>query len=202
MDDAKRKWLALGGGCVFGVGWLVFIGSSANYNRCFYADLSRDPCGWGTAVPVVNISQGASNSSTSNSNSSATSMNFDGGKSSIPPGSVGVLGGWEPPSGKIGIVALPGLIALVSLFMVNTVELPDLGEDSRASSLGKLFLKSWLFIGFVLAFCAVAAAIAIFVVIFAQNPLAHNEPGVAAIIQVILILISATLLWRARVVPP
>ncbi len=179
---------------------MAFIGSSANYNRCFYADLSRDPCGWGTSVPIINISQ-------SSSTGTATTV---GSASSIPSGSVGVLGGWEPPSGKIGVIVLPGLIAIVSLFMINTVESADLREDSRLSQSGKLFLKvdlfdsncivcdsvppvrsswracsqSWLFVGFVLAFSAIASAIAIFVVIFALNPLAHYEPGIAAIFQV------------------
>ena len=52
----------------------------------------------------------------------------------------GVMG-LEAPSGRIGIIALPGIIAIVSLFFVNTVELYHLQDDGGLTECNKLFWK-------------------------------------------------------------
>lgn len=74
-------------------------------------------------------------------NISISNVQQNGSDSQLLPVTVGVELGLEAPSGRIGIIALPGIIAIVSLFFVNTVELYHLQDDGGLTECNKLFLK-------------------------------------------------------------
>jgi hypothetical protein len=105
----------------------------ADYSRCFAADISQDPCKWGlsssntSSLPVAFSNMTTSRRSGLDSNSSVV-------------GTVGDAGGWKPLSSN-GIVVLPGILALLSLFFVNTVEHFHLSGDAQLSVIAKIFLK-------------------------------------------------------------
>ena len=70
-------------------------------------------------------------------------------------------GGWEPIAGIYKIVYLPGVLAMIALFVVNTVDSRDLNEEYTETAVGAVpgALKMWLFGGMVLGMVSVLIAI-------------------------------------------
>lgn len=70
-------------------------------------------------------------------------------------------GGWEPISGRYKVVYVPGVLAMIALFMVNTVDLADLNEEHTQTAIGAVpsALKMWLCGGLVLSAVSIIMSI-------------------------------------------
>ncbi len=108
----------------FGQGWLVFIDGFANYHRCHNADFNHDPCKW-----------------LNTSNTSIVPLDSRNISNVTTDINVGVQSSLAEPSGSVDIMALPGILAIISLFFVNTVEHYHLRADSGLSDWNQIFIK-------------------------------------------------------------
>lgn len=82
-----------------------------------------------------------------------------------------------------------GIFGTVSFFMVNTVKNSHINENSDES--GARIAKIWLLIGFVMGFASVIAAVWIMIDDFINNEKKDNWPGVALLMQNLLILVGS-----------
>ncbi|CAD7080795.1 unnamed protein product [Hermetia illucens] len=86
-----------------------------------------------------------------------------------------------------------GVVGTISFFMVNTVKNSHLSEDNFGSRTH--LAKIWLLIGFMLGFSAIIASVWIMVADFTSKDKVETWPGVAILLQNVLILIS-NLIYR------
>uniref|UniRef100_A0A7S0N335 Transmembrane protein 50A n=1 Tax=Cryptomonas curvata TaxID=233186 RepID=A0A7S0N335_9CRYP len=171
--EGQKRLLAVFGGMIFGVGWLVFIDSIVVYNTCRQNLPEEDPCHWGIVQ-----------------------------NKSLPPGSVQPpqpYGGWKAIDGQAALVYLPGALLLVSLFMINTVEARDLAGDKDWVAGGSpAAIKAWLLVGFGLGFAGLAVSVWAHAALFADKPDTKPGPGVGGITLAVLCMVSSLVLWAAR----
>mmetsp|Transcript_3495 Transcript_3495/g.6566 ORF Transcript_3495/g.6566 Transcript_3495/m.6566 type:complete len:204 (-) Transcript_3495:86-697(-) len=108
-------------------------------------------------------------------------------------------GGWHGLTGQYHLVWLPGALAMISLFFINTVEARHLTTEADLISGGQtVALKIWLCFGFLVGIGAIVAAFYVYVELFTRNDAIQNGPGLAAIIQTLLLLIASLLFWLGR----
>jgi len=175
--EPGRRQFSLLSGIIFGVGWLTFLDSVAYNNYCIGGlKIGQDPCHWGFAP-----------------NSTAP----------IPAGSTPPpytpWQGWQDLGGRRALVFVPAILALISIIMVNTVDLKDLEIDSdwvKGGSPG--ILRFWMFLGAVAGFSGLAMSIWVHVTEFSQKPDVKDGPGVGGMLGVMMITISSLGLWLAR----
>lgn len=93
-----------------------------------------------------------------------------------------------------GLIYLPGIMATISLFMVNTVLPEDLNDDQVG---GKL--KVWLFLSIMIGMTAIIVAVWVLADIYIQkHPHNTNVAAIGALVQTVLIFISALVFWVAK----
>jgi len=127
---------------------------------------------------------------------------WPGGQPTSTPAPPPPHGGWEPISGRYKIVYVPGIFAMLALFMVNTVNAQDLNEEHNETAVGAVpgALKLWLCGGMTLGIVSVIMAIWSYVDVWARHGDVKNVPGLAAITQSLLIVISAAAFFVARAI--
>lgn len=89
-----------------------------------------------------------------------------------------------PITGPAGLIYLPGILACISLFMVNTVVKQHLEDDGVGPK-----LKVWLFFATIIGFSAGAVAIWVLITQYLNNPGGVTSPGIGAVVQTFCILI-------------
>ncbi|XP_017480593.1 PREDICTED: transmembrane protein 50A [Rhagoletis zephyria] len=83
-----------------------------------------------------------------------------------------------------------GVFGTISFFMVNTVKNSHISEENTSES-GAQIAKIWLLIGFVMGFASIVAAVWVMIDDFINNTKKDNWPGVALLMQNVLILIGS-----------
>lgn len=82
-----------------------------------------------------------------------------------------------------------GIFGTISFFMVNAVKNSHINENSDES--GARIAKIWLLIGFIMGFASVMAAVWIMIEDYINNKDKNNWPGVALLLQNVLILVGS-----------
>jgi len=91
---------------------------------------------------------------------------------------------------------VPGIIATVALFMTNIVNLEALNPYSWLFEDGvSTRIRAWLFLSFVLNFGAITASIWLLVAKFHTD---DQWPGIAMVLQSVILFISSLLLMWAK----
>lgn len=213
--EVRRRQGSLVAGVLFGIGWLVFIDAIAHFNACWDRVDYGDPCHWGAAPVNGTLTPHATPSPTE----SPSHNNFLPGilpdvpdvfpdhypwdPANPPPATPPPPpphGGWEPISGRYKIVYVPGILATVALFMVNTVDAKDLDAEHTETAVGAVpgALKLWLWGGMVLGVVSIVIAISSFVDSWSRFGDVKDGPGLAAVMQSIFIVVSAATFFVAR----
>ncbi|KAJ6641708.1 Transmembrane protein [Pseudolycoriella hygida] len=93
-----------------------------------------------------------------------------------------------------------GILGTISLFMVNSVTQAQLSGDSyNGGFLEARGARIWIFIGFVLGFAAIIAAIWVMVASFSTDSQKSNWPGVSLLLQNVFIFVSSLVYKFGRV---
>ncbi|EKX47761.1 hypothetical protein GUITHDRAFT_162568 [Guillardia theta CCMP2712] len=197
--EVQRRQLALLAGAFFGVGWLVFIDSLLQFNRCWDQLDYGDPCSWGPAPLNATSKYVHTPDSPPPSFNPFPPWPGGGGQPTTTPEPV-THKGWSGLDGKYKLVYIPGIIALVSLFFVNTVNVRDLSEDTTevAEGASPVALKVWLFTGMIIGFTSIALSIWVYADLFSRSPNIQDDPALAAMIQTIFIAIASYVFFIAR----
>mmetsp|Transcript_10743 Transcript_10743/g.15398 ORF Transcript_10743/g.15398 Transcript_10743/m.15398 type:complete len:226 (-) Transcript_10743:183-860(-) len=207
--EVKRRQCSLVAGMLFGVGWLVFIDSIVNFNACWDRVDYGDPCQWGRAPVNGTHTPHGTPAPSPESNNIWPMPDWPipawvpgQGPHTTTPAPPPPHGGWEPISGRYKIVYVPGIFAMMALFMVNSVNAQDLSEDHTETAVGAVpgALKLWLSGGMTLGIVAVIMAIWSYVDVWARHDDIKDGPGSAAITQSLLIVISAAVFFVARAI--
>jgi len=101
----------------------------------------------------------------------------------------------------LGTHYIPGIVSTIALIMINIVSWNDLNGDFMFGDGVSTKAKVWLFVSFIIAFGALIAGCWIGVTrwFISTNPKPDSVwPGVAIILQNILIFVSATLYRFAK----
>eukprot|EP00283_Hemiselmis_rufescens_P008111 CAMPEP_0173421672 /NCGR_PEP_ID=MMETSP1357-20121228/2699_1 /TAXON_ID=77926 /ORGANISM="Hemiselmis rufescens, Strain PCC563" /LENGTH=197 /DNA_ID=CAMNT_0014384613 /DNA_START=68 /DNA_END=661 /DNA_ORIENTATION=- len=175
--EGGRKLFAMISGIIFGVGVLTFLDAIAYNNYCLGGiKIGEDPCHWGYAP-----------------NSTAP----------LPPNTtpppMNQFHGWQVLDGRRGLVFVPFFLALISLFMVNAVDLNDLKIDPDwvvGGSPG--MIRLWMFVGAASGFSGLSMSIWVHVTEFSQQPDTKDGPGIGNMLCVLMITISSLGMWLAR----
>lgn len=205
--EVKRRQLSLVAGVLFGVGWLVFVDSIVQFNACWDRVDYGDPCFWGrpgngTLTPHGTPAPGPPSK---NSNWFPDLPDLPDPTNLFPghtttPAPPPPNGGWEPISGRYKIVYVPGILAMIALFMVNTVDPADLNEERTETAIGAVpsALKMWLCGGLVLSVVSIIMSIWSYASSWSRYVDVKDGPGLAAITQSVMIAISTATFFVAR----
>mmetsp|Transcript_18825 Transcript_18825/g.44089 ORF Transcript_18825/g.44089 Transcript_18825/m.44089 type:complete len:146 (-) Transcript_18825:80-517(-) len=93
-----------------------------------------------------------------------------------------------------GLVYLPGLLAVIALFMINTVNPEDLSNDQIANK-----LKLWLFFSIIIGMGAIIVAVWVLVDVYINRNADNSKAAaVGSVVQTVLIMISSLVFWVAK----
>jgi len=168
MGEGHARRLSFAGGILFGIGWLVFIDSLAHFNACLDSVDLDDVCRWGPAP----------------TNGTLTPRPAPPPAPTPAPSPINPFGpppphkGWQSIHGSYKWVYIPGLMAMVSLFMINTVDAKHLSYEyaEMAEGASPTALRIWLMTGLLLGLGAIIQAVYIFVNLFNRYADIHSAP--------------------------
>jgi len=185
------------GGIVFGIGWLVFIDSLAHFNACIDSVELEDVCRWGPAPTNGTLYPKPVLPGTP----SPTPSPWNPFNPPTPtPAPVIMHKGWQSIHGSFKWVYVPGALAMVGLFMINTVDVKHLSHEysDMAHGASPAALRLWLMAGLMVGLGAMIQSIYLYVNLFARYVDVHSAPGLAAMIQTALIAIGSLVFWIGR----
>mmetsp|Transcript_32079 Transcript_32079/g.75646 ORF Transcript_32079/g.75646 Transcript_32079/m.75646 type:complete len:223 (-) Transcript_32079:394-1062(-) len=206
--ELKRRQISMLAGVVFGMGWIIFIDGIVHFNGCRDAVDKGDPCKWGDApLNMTDILDVPGDEGDKNKPWAPWPDPSKIGPNDFnpwhhvetTPAPPPKHRGWRGLSGRFGLVYLPGFLAMISIFFVNTIDARHLTTEAGWSSGGTdIALQIWLFFGAVAGFSAITMAVWVHVDLFARHDDIKDGPGIAGIIQVLCFLISSLLFWIGR----
>ena len=197
MGEGTARQLSFCGGVIFGIGWLIFIESVAHFNSCLDSVDWTDACKWGPAPQ----------------NGTLTPRSVPPGPAPTPapwspfspspsptPAPAEPHRGWQSIHGSYKWVYIPGVLAMLGLFMINTVDAKHLSNEYADMAYGAspTALRIWLMCGLLLGLGAIMQAVYLFVNLFDRYVDMHPGPGLAAIFQTICIAVASLVFWIGR----
>eukprot|EP00899_Mesostigma_viride_P004253 jgi/Mesvir1/13829/Mv15979-RA.1 len=93
---------------------------------------------------------------------------------------------------------LPGIVAVIAIIMINLVDKRDLNENSVYDEGAGCRSRTFLFLSYLISFGALGGATWVLVAGYASKAGVDTWPGVASIIQCILIITSGIIYWTSR----
>ncbi|GAB0100868.1 transmembrane protein 50B [Sergentomyia squamirostris] len=97
----------------------------------------------------------------------------------------------ESGGGLDGAHHICGILGSVSFFMVNAVSNSMISESYSGGRLSQRGARIWLFVGFVLGFAAIIAAVWIMIAEFSLPDTKAKWPGVALLLQNLFIFLGS-----------
>eukprot|EP00762_Andalucia_godoyi_P001547 ANDGO_00268.mRNA.1 Transmembrane protein 50 homolog len=100
-----------------------------------------------------------------------------------------------------GAYVLPGIFGSIGLLMLNVLDYNALKTDSLSSSSNPALAKGWLFFALLTSMASFVAAIWIAVDRWLQSNSGDQWPGIAIVLQNIIIFLTAVVWWWVRSMP-
>eukprot|EP00163_Fabomonas_tropica_P032075 TRINITY_DN7900_c0_g1_i2.p1 TRINITY_DN7900_c0_g1~~TRINITY_DN7900_c0_g1_i2.p1 ORF type:complete len:149 (+),score=8.06 TRINITY_DN7900_c0_g1_i2:21-467(+) len=100
----------------------------------------------------------------------------------------------DDPQQVIFAFYIPGFLSTLALFMMNVINWSEIKQNSSFGEGVNPRVKAWLFVAFLMSFSCIVGAVFILIDKFKGG----KWPGIALVLQNVLILASSLLLWFGR----